>query len=125
MAAALGRPLEYHLSIDTGMSRLGTRDQPAALAQSVLACRAARLQGLMTHFASAGNFASPQTASQVARFIAVREAFHTAGIAPRYCHMSSSIPVAYGVRNAWGNMVRPAMSSTATSAPLAARHPFR
>jgi len=107
MAAALGRPLEYHLSIDSGMSRLGTREEPAALAQSVLACRAARLQGLMTHFASAGNFDSPQTTNQVARFQAVRAAFLSAGLAPRYCHMSSSIPVAYGVRSAWGNMVRP------------------
>lgn len=107
MAAALGRPLEYHLSIDTGMSRLGTREEPASLAQSVLACRAARLQGLMTHFASAGNFASPQTANQVARFEAILEAFRAAGLSPRYCHLSSSIPVAYGVRSAWGNMVRP------------------
>ena len=107
IAAALGRPLEYHLSLDTGMSRLGARDEAATLAQRVLACRAARLQGLMTHFASAGNFESPQTASQVARFEAVREAFRAAGLSPRYCHMSSTIPVAYGVRNAWGNMVRP------------------
>ena len=107
MAAALGRPLEYHLSIDTGMSRLGTREEPVALAQSVLACRAARLQGLMTHFASAGNFESVQTASQVSHFEAIREAFQVAGLAPRYCHLSSSIPVAYGVRSAWGNMVRP------------------
>jgi alanine racemase len=107
MAAALGRPLDYHLSIDTGMSRLGARDEPAALAQSVLACRAARLQGLMTHFASAGNFESRQTANQVARFDAVHDAFRAAGLTPRYCHLSSSIPIAYGLRTAWGNMVRP------------------
>src|SRR5664279_1421045 len=68
MAAALSRPLEYHLSIDTGMSRLGTREEPAALAQSVLTCRAARLQGLMTHFASASNFESTQTRRQLAQF---------------------------------------------------------
>ena len=107
MAAALGRPLEYHLSIETGMGRLGTRDEPATIAQAVLDCRAARLQGLMTHFASAGNFASSQTATQVARFEAIRAALRAAGITPRYCHLSSTIPVAYGVRSAWGNMVRP------------------
>ena len=107
MAAALRRPLDFHLSIDTGMGRLGAREEPAALAQAVAACRAARFQGLMTHFASAANFASPQTTEQVARFQSVREAFHAAGLSPRYLHMSSSIPVAYGVRNAWGNMVRP------------------
>lgn len=107
MAAALGRPLEYHLSIDTGMSRLGTRDEPAALAQSVLNCRAARLQGLMTHFASAANYESPQTANQVTRFEAVLQAFDAAGLTPQYRHLSSTIPVAYGLRRAWGNMVRP------------------
>jgi alanine racemase len=107
MAAALGRPLDYHLSIDTGMSRLGVRDEPVRLVESVLACRAARLQGLMTHFASAANFESQQTAHQVACFEAARETFRAAGLAPRYCHLSSSIPIAYGVRHAWGNMVRP------------------
>ena len=107
MAAALRRPLDYHLSIDTGMGRLGAREEPGALAQAVLACRAARFQGLMTHFASAANYESPQTANQVARFEAVRVAFHAAGLSPRYLHMSSTIPVAYGLRSAWGNMVRP------------------
>ncbi len=107
MAAALRRPLDYHLSIDTGMSRLGAREEPEALAQAVLACRAARFQGLMTHFASAANYESPQTANQVARFEAVRAAFQSAGLSPRYLHMSSTIPVAYGLRGAWGNMVRP------------------
>lgn len=107
MAGALGRPLDYHLSIDTGMSRLGTRDEPSTIAQSVLSCHTARLQGLMTHFASAGNFESPQTSQQVAHFEAVREALRVIGLSPRYCHLSSTIPVAYGQRKAWGNMVRP------------------
>lgn len=107
MAAALGRPLEYHLSIDTGMSRLGTCEDPSAIAQSVLNCRSARLQGLMTHFASAANYESPQTANQVARFEAVLQAFAAAGLTPEYRHLSSTIPVAYGLRSAWGNMVRP------------------
>ncbi len=107
MAAALRRPLDYHLSIDTGMGRLGAREEPEALAQAVLACRAARFQGLMTHFASAANYESPQTTNQVARFEAVRAAFHAAGLTPRYLHLCSSIPVAYGLRSAWGNMVRP------------------
>jgi alanine racemase len=107
MAAALGRPLRYHLAVDTGMSRLGVRETPAALVEGVLAATGARLEGLMTHFASSGNYASPQTEDQVRAFLAVREAFTTAGIDPKYIHLSSSIPVAYGRREAWGNMVRP------------------
>ena len=107
MAAALGRPLRYHLAVDTGMSRLGARETPAALAEGVLAATGARLEGLMTHFASSGNYASSQTEDQVRAFLAVREAFTTAGIDPKFIHLSSSIPVAYGRREAWGNMVRP------------------
>lgn len=107
MAAAMGRPLRYHLAVDTGMSRLGMRADPAAIVEGVLAAKAARLEGLMTHFASASNYQSPQTAEQLRAFLAVREAFTVAGIDPKYVHLSASIPVAYGRREAWGNMVRP------------------
>jgi alanine racemase len=107
MAAALGRPLRYHLAVDTGMSRLGVRESPAALVEGVLAATGVRLEGLMTHFASSGNYASSQTGDQIRAFLAVREAFTNAGIDPKFIHLSSSIPVAYGRREAWGNMVRP------------------
>lgn len=107
MAAAMGRPLRYHLAVDTGMSRLGMRADPAAIVEGVLAAKAARLEGLMTHFASASNYQSPQTGDQLRAFLAVREAFTVAGIDPKYVHLSASIPVAYGRREAWGNMVRP------------------
>lgn len=107
MAAAMGRPLQYHLSIDSGMSRLGTLARPEEIVQAVLESKHARIEGLMTHFASAGNYASPQTVEQIRHFTAVREAFVRAGIEPKYIHLSSTIPVAYGRREAWGNMVRP------------------
>ncbi len=107
MAAALARPLPYHLSLDTGMGRLGTREEPSTLARAIAACHAARFEGLMTHFASAGNYASPQTDEQLACFNAVRNALAAAGLTPRYQHLSSTIPIAYGRRQAWANMVRP------------------
>jgi alanine racemase len=107
MAAALARPLPYHLAIDSGMSRLGTRETPARIVETVLAAHHARLEGLMTHFASSANYESPQTAEQLQHFNTVRAAFTHAGLDPRYIHLSSTIPVAYGRRDAWGNMVRP------------------
>jgi alanine racemase len=107
MAAALGRALPYHLAVDSGMGRLGTREPGARLAEAVLASTHARLEGLMTHFASAANYESPQTAEQMTYFTEVRDAFARAGLDPRYVHLSSTIPVAYGRREAWGNMVRP------------------
>jgi alanine racemase len=107
MAAAIGRPLRYHLAVDTGMSRLGMREPPAAVVEGVLAASSARLEGLMTHFASAANYSSPQTEEQMRVFRAIQDAFAAAGIQPELVHLSSSIPVAYGRREAWGNMVRP------------------
>src|SRR5262249_6743541 len=40
-------------------------------------------------------------------FTAVLEALKSAHIAPRYVHSSSTIPVAYRRKEAWGNLVRP------------------
>jgi alanine racemase len=96
----------YHLKIDSGMGRLGTRACPEEVARAV-AAGTAPLEGLMTHFASSANYLSPQTAEQLDRFQAVVAALRAAGLAPRYLHSSSSIPVAYRRREAWGNLVRP------------------
>jgi alanine racemase len=101
----------YHLKIDSGMGRLGTRAAPEEIVRAVGAGStkpgAAKLEGLMTHFASAGNYASPQTQEQLERFENVIAALREAGLAPRYIHSSATIPVAYGRREAWGNLVRP------------------
>lgn len=96
----------YHLKIDTGMGRLGTRATPEQIVNAV-ASAPGRLEGVMTHFASAANYATPQTAQQIERFGRVLAALRTSGLAPRYVHSSASIPVAYGRREAWGNLVRP------------------
>ncbi len=96
----------YHLKIDSGMGRLGAREEPDQIVRAVAAAPAP-LEGLMTHFASAGNYESPQTDQQIARFNAVVAALKAHGIAPRYIHLSSTIPVAYRRVAAWGNLVRP------------------
>jgi alanine racemase len=96
----------YHLKIDSGMGRLGTRATPEEIVRAVGA-EPGRLQGLMTHFASAGNYTTPQTAQQIERFEAVLAALQAAGLVPRYVHSSATIPVAYARREAWGNLVRP------------------
>lgn len=96
----------YHLKIDTGMGRLGTR---ASVEEIVAAVQSASvpLEGLMTHFASAANYESRQTDEQIARFVKVVDALRAAGLAPRFLHQASSIPVAYRREGAWGNLVRP------------------
>ena len=95
----------YHLKIDSGMGRLGTRAKPQEIVQGVMKA-GAPLEGLMTHFASAANYESPQTEQQIARFESVVDAFRARGRMPKYVHLSSSIPVAYRRVEAWGNLVR-------------------
>src|SRR5579863_1618503 len=101
----------YHLKIDSGMGRLGTRSSPAEILEAVAAAASsasqASLEGLMTHFASAGNYASEQTEAQLRSFERVLAAFRQAGRLPRYVHLSSTIAVAYRRTAAWGNLVRP------------------
>jgi len=107
LAETAGRPLEYHLKIDTGMTRLGTRAGAATIAAAVKASGRARLQGLMTHFASAGNYESGQTEGQMRAFEEILSALRAAGVDPPFVHAASTIAIAYGRRDAWHNLVRP------------------
>ena len=100
-------PAQYHLKIDSGMGRLGTRSEPDEIARIVAANPWAKLEGVMTHFASAADYSSRQTDDQLARFSFVSEGLERAGIRPAYVHLSSTIPLAYGRRAAWGNLIRP------------------
>jgi alanine racemase len=107
LAVRLGRTVCCHLKIDTGMGRLGTREEPAAIASAIQAVRHVEVEGLMTHFASAGNYQTAQTADQMAVFDRTVAFLTQAGIHPRLLHLSSTIPVAYRRRGAWRAMVRP------------------
>ncbi|MEO5924482.1 MAG: alanine racemase [Bryobacteraceae bacterium] len=96
----------YHLKIDSGMGRLGTRADAQAIVAAVSANQSP-LEGVMTHFASSANFDSRQTEEQIEHFEQIIAALRAAGHAPRYVHASSTNSIAYERRNAWGNLVRP------------------
>lgn len=106
-ASARGHRIAYHLKIDSGMGRLGTRAAAEATATSVGASTSAYLEGLMTHFASAALADTPQTEEQIQYFQAVAAGLADRRHTAKYQHLSATIPVAYGLRSAWGNMVRP------------------
>jgi alanine racemase len=106
LAQSCGKPLPYHLKIDSGMSRLGTRATAAEISAAVRAAPLARLEGLMTHFASAADYNSPQTDAQAARFHSIAAALDAEGIRPELVHMSSTNAIGYNRRGAWHNMVR-------------------
>ncbi len=102
-----GTAAVFHLKVDSGMGRLGTRCEPHEILQAITANPWARLEGIMTHFASAADYSSAQTEDQLKRFTFVCDALAGAGVKPKYVHLSSTIPLAYGRRGAWGNLIRP------------------
>lgn len=106
-AGAGGEPRDYHLKIDSGMGRLGTRASGREILEAAGAAKHVRLEGLMTHFASSANYASPQTDEQSRAFEGICSELARAGVNPPFLHLSSSTPVAYGRRGAWKRMVRP------------------
>jgi len=103
-------PLPYHLKIDTGFGRLGAMSTDAEVVGAVLAASHVRLEGIMTHFASATDYESRQTEEQLGCFQRLLAVLAGAGIRPSLVHLASSAPVAYGMREAWGNMVRPGIA---------------
>jgi alanine racemase len=106
LAAASGKPLAYHLKIDSGMGRLGTRAAAGEIAATLAEARSARLEGLMTHFASASDYTSPQTVEQSAYFQGICEHLRAGGFRAPYLHTSSTIAIAYGRTEDWNTLVR-------------------
>lgn len=119
MAAARGVEADYHLKIDTGMGRLGTRASAGEILEAVRAAKHARLEGLMTHFASAANYASTQTEEQLRVFQNLCAELASQGVHPPILHSASSTPVAYGRKDAWQRMVRPGHAVYGYVSPVA------
>jgi alanine racemase len=106
LAESAGKPLPYHLKIDSGMGRLGTRASAAEILETLRECSHARLEGLMTHFASAADYTSAQTDQQLTYFHAISDELGRAGVPATYLHTSSTNAIGYGRRPGWHNMVR-------------------
>ena len=106
-AARSGKRQTFHLKLDTGMTRLGTLEAPARIAEVVRTLRFASCDGLLSHFASASDFNSPQTNQQIERFEHLTGQLRDLGVAPRYLHISSTNAIAYARPDAWRAIVRP------------------
>lgn len=99
--------IPYHLKVDTGMGRMGTR---ASAAEIVAAVKGTNFEGLMSHFASSADFTNPQTELQIIAFEKLQKALTDAGVQPNYRHMSSTNPIVLPRRSTWLNMVRPGIA---------------
>jgi alanine racemase len=104
LAYAAEKPLPFHLKIDSGMSRLGTRADGQQILTALAGVHCARLEGLMTHFASAADYTTTQTDDQIAYFHHICGALREAGVNALRLHTSSTNAIGYGRTE--GNMVR-------------------
>ena len=107
MARESGQSLDYHLKIDSGMNRMGTRAGAEEIIAVLRSASHARLSGLMTHFASPADYTSTQTEEQTDYFSRIIEQLREAGFTPPHIHMSSTNALAYRRNPSWLTMVRP------------------
>jgi len=105
-ARRYGRPIEFHLKVDTGLGRLGVPpDHLAAFLEHYRALEGVRLTGLLTHLASAEDLVATQTEQQGERFRAALAQLRSAGIEPDWTHVSNSGALLSG-REFPENMIR-------------------
>lgn len=106
LARASQQKVRYHLKVDSGMGRLGTRASAEEILAALGRAPDAQLEGLMTHFASAADYTKRQTEEQLEYFEAICARLAQGGVEPPYRHTSSTIAVGYGRREGWHQMVR-------------------
>lgn len=107
LAASRRERVRFHLKIDSGMCRLGTRADARSIAAALATHKHIELEGLMTHFASVADFSVQQTEDQTRCFLDLVRELESLGVRPEKVHLSSTGAIAYRRREAWGNMVRP------------------
>lgn len=90
VAGAVGRSVNVHIKVDTGMHRVGLWPPEAAgtFAREVEAA-GLTVEGLWTHFARSEENADV-TLAQLRRFLEAADALRAAGVEPRYLHTANS-----------------------------------
>jgi alanine racemase len=96
-----------HLKLDTGLNRLGTLAGAEEIALALRRAPQIRLEGLLSHFASAANFSTRQTEDQIRIFEERINALASLGIHAQYLHLSSTNAIAYPRPGITQTLVRP------------------
>jgi alanine racemase len=106
-ARAAGRVFDYHLKVDTGMGRLGVpHAELRGFLEGVTSFEHARLDGVMTHLASADYPDKKEfTAGQISLFEAAVELVRSRGHRPTWIHGANSAG-AHAHPRSRGNLVR-------------------
>jgi len=108
-AAAAKKPVNVHLKFDTGMGRLGPGSRQALdLARHIAAQPWLVLEGLFSHFSSAGHPDQSYTLGQWKEFHHLHDRLAEAGINPRYTHVANSAAI-MDLPGLQCNLVRPGL----------------
>jgi alanine racemase len=104
-----GRPVSFHLKIETGMNRLGiSPNDILCFARTLAECPHLRLEGLFTHFASSEIFTDDTTERQRQVFEETLGRLRVLGITAPLVHLANSAAVALRP-GTWGTLVRPGL----------------
>ena len=90
LAAEAGVIQPIHLAFDTGMSRIGFRDDYMAQVRAIARMEHLRITGAFTHFARADELDRPETNEAFARFCAAIDALRQEGIPIPMLHAANS-----------------------------------
>ena len=106
-ATQRGTHVAVHVKVDTGMGRIGVRyDAVREFADTLKTLDHLRLEGVMTHFASADDLEQNEfTDLQIKRFYEAVEIFRDRGFNPSYLDLANS-PGAVAHPGSRGNLVR-------------------
>jgi alanine racemase len=105
-ARSYGRPIEFHLKLDTGLGRLGLPlDRVAAFVDHYRELEGLQMKGLFTHLASAEDLVASQTDEQGERFAAALGQLRGLKFEPEWLHVSNSAALLTG-RKFPENLVR-------------------
>jgi alanine racemase len=90
-ARRYGRPIEFHLKVDSGLGRLGLPlDRIAAFVEHYRELKGLQMKGLFTHLASAEDLVASQTEEQGQRFGAALVQLRHLQVEPEWIHVSNS-----------------------------------
>jgi len=96
-ARRLGKPIEFHLKVDTGMGRLGLPpDRLRAFVEHYRELPGLVLKGLFTHLASAEDLIASQTEDQTAGLAEALRQVRELGIEPEWTHVANSAALVAG-----------------------------
>jgi alanine racemase len=103
------RSLNFHLKVDTGMSRLGLLHSDIdAWLPDVGKLKALKLEGLFSQLSHAEEANGDYTQAQVKNFTRVHARLRDTGLSPPLVHLANSAGI-IGVPSAHGTMVRPGL----------------